>query len=177
MDSQVIFSKLVALYKTVDTSLKNNSYVFSKPEAEIRLKPPPNLPVNMIRNHISTIGFVEKKCVVLKDWKWANNVRLRLEDGEKTIIQKTQVGNAFRFNTNTGWGGRVVVSTETNCEQPPMTPTYYREVTRVSYTQHDERFAIDLSFNDLLTEVEIEILDTCIEPVDIGLLVTSICCS
>ena len=177
MDPHVIFSKFLSTLRKVDESLQNESYVFSQPEGEIRLKPPKNIPVSMIHNHMLNHGFIQCATTEIEDWKWDNGVRLRQEDGQTTIIQKTQVGNAFKFATDTGWKGRVVVSTETSLdERPTTTCSFYRKARRVTFKMHDEIFRVDLTYNSSTVELEIEILDHTVDPSVVMLLVTNICC-
>lgn len=177
MDPNVIFSKFLSTLRKVDDSLKNESFVFSKPEGEVRLKPPKNIPVSMIHNHMLNNGFVECGSTELEDWKWDNGVRLRKEDGLTSIIHKIQVGNAFKFSTDTGWSGRVVVCTETMLDERPNTDcTYYRKAKRVTFKMPNETFRVDLTHNSSVVELEIEILDTTVDPSVVMLLVTNICC-
>lgn len=177
MDPNVIFAKFLNILRSVSESLKNNSFVFSQPEGEIRLKPPRNIPVSMIHNHIVNNGFVEFERSEIEDWKWDDGTRLRLQNGKTSIIQKLQVGNAFKFKTNNGWDGRVVVSTETHSDsRPDKGASYYRKANRVSFRMHDESFRVDLTHNSTSVEVEIEVEDKNVDPSTVMLLVTNICC-
>jgi hypothetical protein len=176
MDPTLIFEKFMGLRRSVDASIRENSFVFTEVESEIRLKPPKNIPLSMILNQALSLGFVPQDECDIEDWKWGN-LRHRKVLGRLEITRKIQTGPAFKFKTTTGWEGRVVVSTETAVNEPAPHAAceYYRKAHRKSFVTVDGAFTLDVTSNSNMTEVEIEVNHPHVQPSDLTQLVTMLC--
>ncbi len=200
-----IFEQFLDRLNGINTSLKDNAYVTTDCEGEIRLKPPRNISFTFLHNRVLSLGFVEldtSPCQI-HDWRWKSGERVRsIKDPGGTNartprfehIRKTRVGRDIKFEMTTHWKGKVSAATETRVsDYSDIDYDYQREFIRHSYTRCDHAFLLEISqtvrmptqfmYAPLSThesspstiDVEIEILDTKVDVTHIIDLITQIC--